>query len=119
FHIYHLPNLFSVPLAILWKLALCLYIAKNAKINVVIKNCLLKLGVISALTIGADDKNTIDPSDTNLVIKLTVIPSKTQIMAVGQWNINIAPNDVATPLPPLNPIKTGQLCPITANKPPI
>ena len=63
---------------------------------------------------GKDNEAIIEASETNLNIKKIMIKTKEeQIAAVGWIPIKI-PSNVAIPLPPRNPVKTGNKCPITA-----
>ena len=52
-----------------------------------------------------------EPSETILVTITTSATIPRHIKASCQFRARIAPNAVATPLPPLNFIKTGQTCP--------
>lgn len=55
------------------------------------------------------------PKETNFDNKKVPRNRSKQINAAGGCTPIITPNEVATPLPPLNPAKTGRTCPITAN----
>ena len=57
---------------------------------------------------------SIELNDTYLEIINTKIKTRTQSIAAGKCTANIIPNNVAMPLPPLKPAKTGNKCPITA-----
>ena len=67
--------------------------------------------------IGKDIPAIIDDNDTiRLEIKTTKKTMSDNEQAKGKIHTTI-PNIVATPLPPLNPAKTGKICPIKAATP--
>ena len=55
--------------------------------------------------------------ETYLVKNKTSKKTPTQLAAITGCMASIIPNNVATPLPPLNCAKTGKTCPSTADKP--
>ena len=59
-----------------------------------------------------------EPSETYRDRPTTARNTAKVIRPTGQNITKSAPKPVAMPLPPLNPIYTGQLCPITADAPP-
>ena len=61
--------------------------------------------------IGNEIPAEIDESDTNLVLNNVIKKTiKARQVATGKIQITI-PKIVATPFPPLNPAKTGKICP--------
>lgn len=57
------------------------------------------------------------PKDTYLVINNTTKNIPNAPKAAWKCKAKTKPNKVAIPLPPLNPAKTGKICPMTAAKP--
>ena len=57
---------------------------------------------------------TIDPKETNLVMANTKIKIDIANKAPSVCIASMIPSNVAIPFPPLNPAKTGKMCPMTA-----
>lgn len=67
--------------------------------------------------IGNDIAAIIDDNDTILVEITIIINMPRAITAINGDIPNIIPNIEATPLPPLNPLYNGKICPITEQIP--
>ena len=83
-----------------------MYIADAVRNNVTKIPFLLLVAIINK---GDDAIPTTEPNDTYLVIKTITKNIPKQVNAIIGFIPIIAPNDVATPFPPLNPKNTGQL----------
>ena len=63
---------------------------------------------------GKEKPAEMELKETYLDINNTATNTRTHIKAAQACTAKIIPNKVAIPLPPLNPAKTGNRCPITA-----
>ena len=79
-----------------------------ASTKVIIKNSILNGFINITYNNGTITKKDIDPRDTYLVTDIIVIVIIKGINIIAPNKVSSTPIDVATPFPPLKPIKTGQ-----------